>query len=306
MNKKKIKVLSRVTALGIVMTMALQGNVKAAAGDVNIIPGKDRYETAANVATVNWKDGSENVIIASGEGYPDSLSASFLAKKLNAPIILTDAEKLNTEAKEALKTLKAKNIYIVGGNGVVSKSIRDNLRKDGYTLTELCGKDRFETNIAIANHLVEKHDVKANEILVVNGKDYFSDALSASPVAAARGQILLIVGKDPVTAELATKFIQKHKSKVTVIGTEGLVPITVYDKLGAKERVKGGKNRFETNLNIMKHFKLNTDKLYVANATGDAYADALVASALAGKTGSQLILTNTKDSEDTKNAIEHI
>lgn len=148
--------------------------------------------------------------------------------------------------------------------------------------------------------------MKADEILVVNGKDGFSDALSAASVAAAKGQILLIVGKDPSTADLAAKFIEEHNSKVTVIGTEKVIPKTVYDKLGAKERVIGGANRFETNLNIMKHFKLNTDKLYVANATGDGYADALVASALAGRTTSQLILTHTKDSQETKNAIDYI
>ena len=59
MNKKEIRVLSSVTAIGIVLTMTPQGHVKAEAGDVNRIPGKDRYETAANVATVHWKDGSE-------------------------------------------------------------------------------------------------------------------------------------------------------------------------------------------------------------------------------------------------------
>ncbi|MCT7443405.1 cell wall-binding repeat-containing protein, partial [Escherichia coli] len=127
--------------------------------------------------------------------------------------------------------------------------IRDDLKKEGYALTELGGKNRFETNLAIANYLVEEHNVKADEILVVNGKDGFSDALSAAPVAAAKGQILLIVGKDPSTADLASKFIQKHNSKVTAIGTEGVIPKAVYDKLGAKERVTGGANRFETNLN---------------------------------------------------------
>ncbi len=306
MNKKGTRMLASATALGIVLTMLPSGNVKAAPGDVNKMPGKDRYETAANVATANWKEGAEDVIIASGEGYADSLSASVLAKKLNAPIILTKSEELHKSAKETLKTLKAKNLYVIGGNASVSQSIRDDLKKEGYALTELGGKNRFETNLAIANYLVEKHNVKVDEILVVNGKDGFSDALSAAPVAAAKGQILLIVGKDPSTADLASKFIQKHNSKVTVIGTEGVIPKAVYDKLGAKERVTGGANRFETNLNIMKYFKLNTDKLYVANATGDGYADALVASALAGRTGSQLILTHTKDSQETKNAIDHI
>ncbi|MCR1974576.1 cell wall-binding repeat-containing protein [Clostridium sporogenes] len=306
MNKKGTRMLASATALGIVLTMLPSGNVKAAPGDVNKMPGKDRYETAANVATANWKEGAEDVIIASGEGYADSLSASVLAKKLNAPIILTKSEELHKSAKETLKTLKAKNLYVIGGNASVSQSIRDDLKKEGYALTELGGKNRFETNLAIANYLVEKHNVKVDEILVVNGKDGFSDALSAAPVAAAKGQILLIVGKDPSTADLASKFIQKHNSKVTVIGTEGVIPKAVYDKLGAKERVIGGANRFETNLNIMKYFKLNIDKLYVANATGDGYADALVASALAGRTGSQLILTHTKDSQETKNAIDHI
>ena len=306
MNKKGTRMLASATALGIVLTMLPSGNVKAAPGDVNKMPGKDRYETAANVATANWKEGAENVIIASGEGYADSLSASVLAKKLNAPIILTKSGELHKSAKETIKTLKAKNIYVIGGNASVSQSIRDDLKKEGYALTELGGKNRFETNLAIANYLVEEHNVKADEILVVNGKDGFSDALSAAPVAAAKGQILLIVGKDPSTADLATKFIQKHNSKATVIGTEGVIPKAVYDKLGAKERVTGGANRFETNLNIMKYFKLNTDKLYVANATGDGYADALVASALAGRTASQLILTHTKDSQETRNAIDYI
>ncbi|NFM47621.1 cell wall-binding repeat-containing protein [Clostridium botulinum] len=306
MNKKGTRVLASATTIGIVLTMLPSGNVKAAPGDVNKMPGKDRYETAANVATANWKEGTENVIIASGEGYADSLSASVLAKKLNAPIILTKSQELHKSAKEALKTLKAKNLHVIGGNASVSQSIRDDLKKEGYALTELGGKTRFETNMAIANYLVEKHNVKADEILVVNGKDGFSDALSAASVAAAKGQILLIVGKDPFTADLAAKFIEEHNSKVTVIGTEKVITKTVYDKLGAKERVIGGANRFETNLNIMKHFKLNTDKLYVANATGDGYADALVASALAGRTASQLILTHTKDSQETKNAIDYI
>ncbi|APH19790.1 leucine-rich repeat protein [Clostridium botulinum] len=306
MNKKGTRVLASATALGIVLTMLPSGNVKAAPGDVNKMPGKDRYETAANVATANWKEGTENVIIASGEGYADSLSASVLAKKLNAPIILTQSKELHKSAKEALKTLKAKNLHVIGGNASVSQSIRDDLKKEGYALTELGGKTRFETNLAIAKYLVEKHNVKADKILVVNGKDGFSDALSAASVAAAKGKILLIVGKDPSTADLAAKFIEEHNSKVTVIGTEKVIPKTVYDKLGAKERVIGGANRFETNLNIMKHFKLNTDKLYVVNATGDGYADALVASALAGRTGSQLILTHTKDSQETKNAIDYI
>ncbi|WP_409069251.1 cell wall-binding repeat-containing protein [Clostridium caseinilyticum] len=305
MNKKGTRALASATVVGLVLATVATGNVKAAPGDVNKVQGKDRYETAANVAKTNWKDGAKDVIIASGNGYADSLSASVLAKKLNAPIILTTAGELNSNAKSALETLKPENVYVIGGNASVSEAVRNGLKKD-YKVTELGGKTRFETNLAVANHLVDKLGVKADNVMVVNGQDGFSDALSAAPVAAAKEQVLLIVGKDASTADLAANFVKKHNSKVTVIGTEGVVPAAVYNKLGATERVNGGADRFDTNLNIMKHFKLNADTMYVANATGDGYADALVASALAGKSGAPLVLVDTKDSASTKNAIKYI
>ena len=307
MNKKGTRALASATVVGLVLATVTTGNVKAAPGDVNKVQGNDRYETAANVAKTNWKDGAENVIIASGNGYADSLSASVLAKKLNAPIILTTAGELNSNAKSALETLKPKNVYVIGGNASVAQSVRDGLKKQ-YTVTELGGQTRFETNIAVANHLVDKLGVKADNVMVVNGKDGFSDALSAAPVAAAKEQVLLIVGKDASTADLAADFVKKHNSKVTVIGTEGVVPTAVYNKLGASERVNGGADRFDTNLKIMEHFKLNADNIYVANATDGqkGYADALVASALAGKNGAPLVLIDTKDAQGTKNAIKYI
>ncbi|NFK79591.1 cell wall-binding repeat-containing protein [Clostridium botulinum] len=305
MNKKGTRALASATVVGLVLATVATGNVKAAPGDVNKVQGNDRYETAANVAKANWKDGAKDVIIASGEGYADSLSASVLAKKLNAPIILTTAGELNSNAKSALQTLKPENVYVIGGNASVSEAVRSGLKKD-YKVTELGGKTRFETNLAVANHLVDKLGVKADNVMVVNGQDGFSDALSAAPVAAAKEQVLLIVGRDASTADAAANFVKKHNSKVTVIGTEGVVPGAVYNKLGASERVNGGADRFETNLNIMKHFKLNADTMYVANATGQGYADALVASALAGKSGAPLVLVDTKDSQSTKNAIKYI
>lgn len=305
MNKKGTRALASATVVGLVLATVATGNVKAAPGDVNKVQGNDRYETAANVAKANWKDGAKDVIIASGEGYADSLSASVLAKKLNAPIILTTAGELNSNAKSALQTLKPENVYVIGGNASVSEAVRSGLKKD-YKVTELGGKTRFETNLAVANHLVDKLGVKADNVMVVNGQDGFSDALSAAPVAAAKEQVLLIVGRDASTADAAANFVKKHNSKVTVIGTEGVVPAAVYNKLGASERVNGGADRFETNLNIMKHFKLNADTMYVANATGQGYADALVASALAGKSGAPLVLVDTKDSQSTKNAIKYI
>ncbi|EPY2283550.1 cell wall-binding repeat-containing protein [Clostridium sporogenes] len=311
MNKKGTKVLASATVVGLVLSTVATGNVKAAPGDVTRIGGADLYETASNVAKANWKDGAENVVLVSGEGYADSLSASVLATKLNAPIILTSSKNLDKNAKDALTSLKPKNVYVVGGNYVISKEVRNEVKGLGLNIAkELYGNTQFDTNLAIANYLVDDLKVDPSEVLVVNGKDGYADALSVAPVAASKGQVLLIVSKNPADAEGAAKFVKAHNSKVTVVGTKNIVPTAVLEKLGAKEenRVNGGLTQFDTNLNVMKHFGLKYDKVYVADAsdTKKGYADALVASAIAGRTGSALILTDRGNSKYTQNAINHI
>lgn len=70
------------------------------------------------------------------------------------------------------------------------------------------------------------------------------------------------------------------------------------------KRINGGTDRFETNLKILRAFKydLKNDKLYIANATTDAF----VASTLASKSASPLILVDTDKSPATQNALCYI
>ncbi|WP_195962593.1 cell wall-binding repeat-containing protein [Clostridium tyrobutyricum] len=313
MNKKGTKALASATLMSLVLTTALAtGNVKAAAGQVTRVGGTDRYETAAKVATANFADGSENVILVNGLSYADSVSASALAKTLNAPILLTTADTLNADAKDALNTLKPKNVYIVGGEAAVSKSVADSL--SDYSVTRLSGANRYATNLAVANELVKNHGVSKDNLLVVTGQAY-SDALSAAPVAAAKGEILLLSTNDKTAMGDTYDFAKD--SNVTVIGTTNSVDAATYSSLNADKRVDGGANRFATNMNILDTFKddLKADKLYVATAKPNAdgandtqFADALVASAIAGKYSAPLVLTNSDADTDTatNNAISYI
>ncbi|MBR9647287.1 cell wall-binding repeat-containing protein, partial [Clostridium tyrobutyricum] len=313
MNKKGTKALASATLMSLVLTTALAtGNVKAAAGQVTRVGGTDRYETAAKVATANFADGSENVILVNGLSYADSVSASALAKTLKAPILLTTADELNADAKDALNTLKPKNVYIVGGEAAVSKSVADSL--SDYSVTRLSGANRYATNLAVANELVKNHGVSKDNLLVVTGQAY-SDALSAAPVAAAKGEILLLSTNDKTAMGDTYDFAKD--SNVTVIGTTNSVDAATYSSLNADKRVDGGANRFATNLNILDTFKddLKADKLYVATAKPNAdgandtqFADALVASAIAGKYSAPLVLTNSDADTDTatNNAISYI
>ncbi len=308
LNRKRTRALASTTLISLVLsTSTLATNpVYAAEGRVTRISGADRYETAAQVATTNWSYGTENVVLVSGEGYADAVSASSLAKQLNAPILLTNSNTLNSDAKSALDTLKPNNIYVIGGNASISQGVRTTLRNYGYNLIELQGINRYETNVAVAKKMVEL-GVSAENVILASGEG-FSDALSVAPVAAAKGQILLLGSNDSSSMQSTINFVKANNSQVTVVGTSNVISDYIYNLLNAVERVNGGANRFETNVNVLNKFdsSLKSDKLYIANASGDGYADALVASALAGKTDAPLVLVDNYGSSGTNNALSYI
>lgn len=307
MNKNCKKILVSNILISLVLTTAITaGAVKADAGKVTRLGALDRYSTSAQVAISNWNNGSNNVVLVAGEGYADAISASSLAKTLDAPILLTKSNILSSDTQSALNTLKPKNIYIVGGTASVSQSIRNTLKKS-YDLVELGGKTRYETNVAVANELVNNHGVSADNVMVVGGQN-FSDALSIAPIAAVKGEILLLADNNSNDISQQLNFIKANKSKATIIGTSNVINDNIYSKFSAINRVDGGSDRFDTNLKILNYYKsdLKNDKMYIANATGNGYADALVASVLSGKYTAPLVLTDKENTQNTDNAISYI
>ncbi len=309
MYKKDIKKLAIITFVSLILNTALTCSPAKASGFVTRVSGSNRYATAANVATTNWTT-SYNVVLVSGEGYADAVSASGLAKKLNAPILLTSSDILSSDTQTALDTLKPTNIYIVGGTASISQIVRDGL-KSKYTLTELSGPNRYETNLAVAKELV-KLGVSASDVMVVGGEG-FADALSVAPVAAAKEQILLLANNNQSSIQSVINFVKDNKSTVTIVGTKNVISDSIKDAFGTSTtRVDGGADRFDTNLKILTAFNSNlkNDKVYVANASSSTpdnlYADALVASVLAGKYTAPLVLVDTDGSNATATAISYI
>lgn len=312
MHKKSIIGMFTSTSLIplLLATTLSTSSVKAAVGLVTRTSGVDRYDTAAKVAVYNWDNSSKNVVLVNGKGYADAVSGSVLAKTLNAPILLTQSKILNEDTKDALNTLKPTNIYILGGIASISQSIRDELKNKKYNLIELIGKNRYETNAAVANELVKNHGVSANNVLVVGGEG-FSDAISAAPIAAAKGQILLLGSNNQNDMKPVINFVNTNKSKAIVIGTSNVINDSILKDLNVdpSTRIDGGVDRFATNLKILKAFSsdLKNTNIYIANATADdGYADALVASVLAAKTATPLVLVDTETSLATTNAIDYI
>ncbi len=113
------------------ISSSIEDKLKEISKDVVRIEGKDRYETSMNICK-NFDENLENLVIASGEAFPDALSGTALAAKFKAPIIITDGNNVSN-LKEYIKNKKFKKIIILGGEGAVSKNVQNVLSSNEDT-----------------------------------------------------------------------------------------------------------------------------------------------------------------------------
>ena len=160
------------------------------------IAGKTRFGTATAIAE-KLNDNPTEVFFVYGLGYADALSVSPVAALKKAPIIyLTQDGELNADTAAYLEKIKGKvkNVYVIGGEGVISKSMM-NKAIDALGLKSakrIYGSNRYSTcievNLAFASVLTGK------EICIATGTN-FPDAL-AGGVLAARKAVPLILASE--------------------------------------------------------------------------------------------------------------
>ncbi|MEH7384306.1 SpoIID/LytB domain-containing protein [Bacillus sp. JJ1521] len=260
------------------------GNYKLQNGNIRF-GGKDRFEVANNVASSGWNT-SNTVVIVNYLAFADALSATPLAYKNNAPILLTHPNQLTPATNAKLSQLKPQKIIIVGGPGSVSSTVEGQLKKITSNVQRIGGNDRYAVAQGVASQMGNP-----DTAFVANGL-VFADALSIAPYAAQKGYPILLSKKDNLPNE--TKAALNGKAKTVVIGGEGSVSPQVYSSLGTsqKERI-GGKDRYEVSANIIRHFNLPANSAFIS--TGLSFADALTGSVLAAKEGAPLLLTKPNE-----------
>ncbi|MEW9094179.1 MAG: cell wall-binding repeat-containing protein [Clostridiaceae bacterium] len=300
MSKKSHKALASATVMSLILTSTLTAVPVSAAASVERLEGAGREETAISVAKKAFADGAETVVLVNGYGYGDAVSATPLAKALNAPILLTNKVDVpSADLLNALSSLKAKKVVIVGGEGVVTKALANKLAET-YTVERIGGASRYETNAGVAKKVLELTGKK--EAFLVNGQDGYADALSVASIAATKGAPVLFGNKNEVPS--VVKNVAEGLT-VSAVGGTGVLPTSVVDSVKGT-RVAEGKDRFATNLEVLKKFKddLKLDSIYMAfgGATPTQFADALVASAAAAKVGAPVVLSGSKNSDASTSA----
>ena len=255
------------------------------------IAGATRFETSMAIADkLKEKLGVEkfdNIVITNGEGFADALSATYLAKVKNAPILIVN-ESTADEISEYVKKNAAENanIYIIGGEGAVSKKVADKM--PGKKI-RLHGESRFETNLEV----LKAAGVEDQDIALCNAYN-FADALSVS----AAGKPVMLVDNSLDSAQIAYLKTLKSK-KFYLIGGQNVVSKAVENeasKLGKIERIAGS-DRFATSRAVAeKFFTGEHKKAYLTY--GFNFPDGLCAGVLCAVDNSPLLLVSNENMEE--------
>jgi len=291
--KRNIRIVI-LTLLTIVLSICGTG-VNANASDITSrLAGDDRCGTAIEISKSGWMQ-SANVILATGDDYPDALCAAPLAKQLNAPILLNGKLTLDKRVEAEIKRLGSGNVYIIGGYGVISKDIEDKLKESKINIVRLYGNDRYETSIEVAKYSGVSF---GSEIVIATGDD-FPDALSIAPIAAKKGMPIILSQKASLP-DVVKKFIkEKSITKTYVIGGQGVIAESLLAELPNPKRISGN-DRYLTNKAVFDAFPGDVFYDTVYFSTGNDYPDALSGSALALRTSSPIVLVDEVSKEMVK------
>lgn len=292
--KIKNKEIISIVAATLLAQTAMFSNAYASEIKLNEdkIIGKNRYETAIEVSKKGWPNGATNAVLVNDTSIVDALSATPFAKAKDAPILLTKKDNLNEETKQQLKKLGVKNVYIIGGESVVSKAIEEQLKSENINTDRIQGANREATSIEIAKRLDKINPVK--EVSVVNGYKGLADAVSIASISANENMPIILSGMDKISTE-ATEFIDSNNiSKSYIVGGDSVVSGDLENKLPNATRI-AGKNRKETNANVINTFftAKEIDNLYIAKdgmQNENQLIDALSVGSLAAKTNSPVII----------------
>ncbi|MDO9396818.1 MAG: cell wall-binding repeat-containing protein [Herbiconiux sp.] len=258
------------------------------------IGGADRFAVSAAVSKATFPSGVDTVYIASGEVFPDALSASAAAGLSESPVLLTRRDRLPSAIIDELTRLQPKRVVIVGGTATVSASVESQLRERGADVERVAGADRYAGSALLS---AETFDPSPEIVFIASGEK-FPDALTASAAAGKTGGPVLLVRPGAVPSEVAAELTRLRPQAVQLVGGADSLSEAVrleIDRITgrASDRISGS-DRYDVALGVLsKYFtSLSTPTVFIAS--GEVFPDALSGAAAAIAAGAPTLLV-TRD-----------
>ena len=261
--------------------------------------GNDRYATAVAISKSTHPSGARAVLIATGENYPDALTAAPMAKAVGGPVLLTRTASVPSVTVSEIQRLKPSAIYVLGGTAAVSSAVEDQL--EAYApVIRVWGHDRYATAAAVSKL---SHPTGADVVYLATGRG-FPDALAGAPAAGHRNGPLLLTDPTALPGSTLAEISRLSPSSIVVVGGGTSVSRTVVDQLKSYAPVVtsiSGSDRYDTAVKISQQTFTQASTVFIA--TGPAYPDALAVGASAIGSDAPVLLVQ-KDSLPSNVAAE--
>ncbi|NYF09484.1 2',3'-cyclic-nucleotide 2'-phosphodiesterase (5'-nucleotidase family)/putative cell wall-binding protein [Leifsonia sp. AK011] len=254
---------------------------------IDRVEGEDRYATAVELSQAY--DTADVVYIATGQTYPDALSAGPAAAHEGAPLLLVRQNEIPAAVAAELERLDPERIVVVGGEPSVSADVFASLEAmvGAPNMTRYAGVDRYETSRMIAEDVFGT----ASLAYVATGQT-FPDALAAGAAAGAQDAPVVLVPGNATALDAATTELLEGLGveSLKVTGSNLTVTDALFDDLNdiAPAVRLSGIDRFETAVAINLDAFESADQVFIS--TGLNFPDALAASAIAGVEGIPLFI----------------
>ncbi|WP_101773106.1 N-acetylmuramoyl-L-alanine amidase [Peptostreptococcus faecalis] len=276
----------------------LNANYAKSAANVSSIYGADRYQTAVQVSKSGWPNGSDSVVVVNSKNVMIGLIATPYATMLNAPILVTNTNSLDSNVSNELKRLKPKKVYIIGDRDLVSKSVADKMKSvTGATIERVFGSQPGELSASVAERIAAARNV--DTAYVVSGSNGAADALSIASKAGETKNPVIVVDKNSINVN-AYSFLGSKVNNAYYIGGADSISNSLINKIsgvvknGTTSNRVSGNDRHATNIAVINKFYKDTNlsSLVVTKSSNNDLIDTVTAGPFATKKNAPILITS--------------
>ncbi|GAB3126738.1 cell wall-binding repeat-containing protein [Glaciibacter psychrotolerans] len=202
------------------ISTAVFSDLKKLAPTVRRDAGRDRYETSRIVTANAFTGGAGLSYLATGNNFPDALSASAAAGSTASPVILVNGanSSVDTATGSLIVSLKSTSIRIAGGTAVVSSAIEAGLKSVSgvKSVKRLAGNDRYATSVTINSTAFGSSST--SYLAVGTG---FADALAGAALAGRDSAPLYVVPNNCVPDAALSAMTSAGSIRTVLLGGTG-------------------------------------------------------------------------------------
>lgn len=295
-RKMAVAAAATVATTAGLLPLAATGAGAAANFDLTRLAGANRYDTAEEISKASFPTATD-VIVTTGENFPDALAGNYLAGVRGAPILLTTRNSVPAETQTEVNRLNPQRLWVLGGTDAVGAG---GVPTTSGTVSRVAGATRYETAVA-AGSTGTVGTVGGKPTAIIATGDKFADALSAGPGAyAGNFPLYLTPGAPASTLHPATKsaLTSRGITNVILMGGVNAVSAAVASEIqgmGITVIRVDGADRTETARNFAEWLLTNLafSNTHMNVARGDLFPDALAGGPHAGKEKAPILLTWT-------------